>query len=133
MGGIIRSSSVSGDIYTEHTSSFVFTIDMDEQFRVVSMAQVSPSSYCRLTNRPPSTSNDAPVTYLARSLARNTTGPAMSFGSVAMPSKHVLYLCIIKATPRTSKSAKAGPFRHSIFLRGILKVLLVDCCHDRTR
>lgn len=37
--------------------------------------------HCKLTNRPPSTRISAPVTYLARSLARKTTGPATSSGA----------------------------------------------------
>ena len=44
--------------------------------------QCQRNFHCKFTNNPPSTRSDAPVTYLARSLPRKTTGPAISSGSV---------------------------------------------------
>ena len=45
------------------------------------MVEDTGSIHCKFTKSPPSTSKEAPVTYFARSLAKNTAGPARSSGS----------------------------------------------------
>lgn len=87
---------------------------------------VLPTLHWRFTNNPPSTSSEAPVTYFARSLARNTTGPAMSSGAID-EIKLLASLNMNRLEKKiTPKSAKCCPVHHIVSFLLIRKVFFVD-------
>lgn len=95
------------------------------------------TDHCRFTNRPPSTNKDAPVTYFARSLARKTTGPAISSGTVRVERTRIYQLYSAfdanARDGRTTKSTQTRSFDHSFSLHIIRQVLFVDVSGNGTR
>jgi hypothetical protein len=57
-----------------------------EAAAVTCTQHLSKDYYCNDIDNPPSTNSCAPVTYLLRSLARKTAGPAKSSGSPTRPN-----------------------------------------------
>lgn len=85
-----------------------------------------------MTKRPPSTSNEAPVTYLAKSLARKTTGPEISSGAMIHYGSEVNHPYWINQK-LTSQPAKDRAVDRVFALLLICKVFLVYIRGDSSR